>query len=282
MGVEGIATTGVEGVGKNGVEGVTTMTEWNMPASTLFTKAIGELDATATTIMTVAGVGTTVDMVPPTSVLTTEGTSKGARWETAALITASQAAVLLVETGAVVDFATAENTDMLNVTGTWETTVPAIDLKSISGPQAVTVELVETCQSTAPAQDPRPEQVVVASGLETVATMMPANTQAILLRLPVVNGWARDARMVEGIFQIMEGMEPPWITLNVMEVAAVRYPDVDRETLRLIIMTVMMSQRRCVVRLTRAELRLGPRTDHEGNAFIELDLDFADRYSTSH
>jgi len=88
--------------------------------------------------------------------------------------------------------------------------------------------------------------------------------------------------MVEGIFQIMESMEPPWITLNVLEVAAIRFPDVDRETLRLTIMTVMMSQRRCVVRLTRAGLRLGSRTDREGNPYIELDLDFADRYSTSH
>jgi len=69
--------------------------------------------------------------------------------------------------------------------------------------------------------------------------------------------------MVEGIFQIMESMEPSWITLNVLEIAAVRFPDVDRETLRLTIMTVMMSQRRCVVRLTRAGLRLGPRTDRE-------------------
>jgi len=100
--------------------------------------------------------------------------------------------------------------------------------------------------------------------------------------LPKLRRWARDARMVEGIFQIMGGMEPPLITLDVMEVAAVRYPDVDRETLRFIIMTVLMSQRRCVVHLTRARLRLGPRTDREGNAFVELDLDFADRYSSSH
>jgi len=98
----------------------------------------------------------------------------------------------------------------------------------------------------------------------------------------VIDGWARDARMVEAIFQVMEGLEPSWVTLDVMEVVAVRYPDVDRETLRLVIMTVMMSQRRCVVRLTRAGLRLGPRTDPEGNAFVELDLDFAERYSTSH
>jgi len=115
-----------------------------------------------------------------------------------------------------------------------------------------------------------------------VVAPLTANTQWRQMRQPVVDGWARDARMVEGIFQIMKNMEPTWITLNVLEVAAVRFPDVDRETLRLTIMTVMMSQRRCVVRLTHAGLRLGPRTDREGNAYIELDLDFPDRYSMSH
>jgi len=96
------------------------------------------------------------------------------------------------------------------------------------------------------------------------------------------DGWARDARMFEGIFQIMEGMEPPWITNNVLEAAVVRFPAVEREILRLTIMTMMMTQRRCVVRLTRAGLRLGPRIDREGSSFLELDLDYADRYSTSH
>jgi len=109
-----------------------------------------------------------------------------------------------------------------------------------------------------------------------------ADTQGRQMRQPVVDGWVRDARILEGIFQIMESMEPPWITLNVLEVAAVRFSDVDRETLHLTIMTVMMAQRRCVVRLMRAGLRLGPRTEREENAYVELDLDFADRYSTSH
>jgi len=88
--------------------------------------------------------------------------------------------------------------------------------------------------------------------------------------------------MVEGLFQIMEGIEPPWITVNVLEAAAVRFPNVDRESLRLTIMTMMMTQRRCLVRLRRAGLRRRPRIDRDGNSFIELDLDYADRYSTSH
>jgi len=77
------------------------------------------------------------------------------------------------------------------------------------------------------------------------------------------DGWGRDAHMVEGLFQIIEGMEPPWITLNVLEAAALRFPMVDREILRLTIMTVMMTQRRVVVRLTRARLRFGPCVDRE-------------------
>jgi len=94
--------------------------------------------------------------------------------------------------------------------------------------------------------------------------------------------WARDAEVVEGIFRIMEGMEPPWVTIEVLEAAKVQFPTVNRETLQRTIMTVMMTQRRCVVRLTRAGLRRGPRTDRDGNSFVELDLDFADRYSMSH
>jgi len=80
----------------------------------------------------------------------------------------------------------------------------------------------------------------------------------------------------------MEGIEPPWVTIEVLEAARVRFPTVDRETLQRTIMTVMMTQRRCIVRLTRAGLRRGPRTDRDGNSFVELDLDFADRYSMSH
>jgi len=65
-----------------------------------------------------------------------------------------------------------------------------------------------------------------------------------------VEGWGRDALMMEGIFRIIEGMEPPWITLNVLDAAALQFLIVDRERLRHTIMTILMSQRRCVVRLT--------------------------------
>jgi len=114
-------------------------------------------------------------------------------------------------------------------------------------------------------------------------TEVVAPTVEAAIRAPLATeAWARDAQIVEVIFQLMEGMEPPWITLNIMDAAALRFPAVDREILRLTIMTMMLTQRRCVVRLTRAGVRLGPRTDREGNSFIELDLDYAERYSTSH
>jgi len=117
-----------------------------------------------------------------------------------------------------------------------------------------------------------------------IGSTVPVNVALpnVMARPLTVEGWGRDALMVEGIFCIIEGMEPPWITLNVLDAAALQFPIVDREILRHTIMTILMSQRRCVVRQTRAGLRLGPRTDREGNAFVELDLDYADRYSNFH
>jgi len=152
----------------------------------------------------------------------------------------------------------------------------------VAGPTIITGGGVDGSEAVLVARQSSSATVVVAAEAEMIIASSTADIQGRQIRQPVVDGWARNARMVEGIFQIMENMEPPYITLNVLEVAAVRFPDVDRETLRLTIMTVMMSQHRCVVRFTRAGLRLGPRTDREGNAYIELDLDFADRYSTSH
>jgi len=152
----------------------------------------------------------------------------------------------------------------------------------VVGPPIVTGMVSNLSEAVLVARQSSSATVVVASEVKTGIAPLTADTQGRQMRQPVVDGWARDARMVEGIFQIMESLEPPWITLNLLEVAAVRFPDVDRETLRLTIMTVMMAQRQCVVRLTRAGLRLGPCTDREGNAYVELDLDFADRYSKSH
>jgi len=108
------------------------------------------------------------------------------------------------------------------------------------------------------------------------------NVAVNTVRPLAIEGWGRDAMLVEGIFRIIENMEPPWITINVLENAVVQFPNVEREMLRHTIMTILVSQRRCVVRLTRAGLRLGPRVDREGSAFVELDLDYADRYSNSH
>jgi len=125
-----------------------------------------------------------------------------------------------------------------------------------------------------------PPSVVLATG--QVAARGNIAVPAVTAQPLAVERWGRDALMVEGIFRIIESMEPPWITLNVLEAAALQFPTVNREVLRHTIMTILLSQRRCVVRLPRAGLRLGPRTDREGNAFVELDLDYANRYSNSH
>jgi len=49
----------------------------------------------------------------------------------------------------------------------------------------------------------------MVSRVGTSATTTAVGPQDVLLRPVVIDGWARDARMVEEIFQIMEGMEPP-------------------------------------------------------------------------
>jgi len=145
-----------------------------------------------------------------------------------------------------------------------------------------TVEPIEMCRIVTTSQNLAQRDVAAAAGMTAVAPTVPTDGQANMMRPYVADGWTRDAHMVEGIFQIIEGMEPPWVTMNVLDTAVVRFPNIDPETLRLAIMTVMITQRRCVVRLTRAGLRLGPRTDRDGNAFVELDLDYADRYIMSH
>jgi len=139
-----------------------------------------------------------------------------------------------------------------------------------------TIVTTVACQSRTP--------MILSSNVESDAVVMGGNvgTTVNVAGPMAVESWGRDAMMVEGIFRIIEGMEPPWVTLSVLENAVIQFPNVNRDLLRHTIMTVLMSQRRCVVRLTRAGLRLGPRTDREWNAFVELDLDYADRYSNLH
>jgi len=161
--------------------------------------------------------------------------------------------------------------------------IPLTDLATVPSGVSSGVDLPITADTTVTAvigslaDEIRVADVNIGSLLQATASV---STAAI--RPLVGEGWRRDAHMVEGIFRIVEEMEPPWITVDVLEATVIQFPSVDRETLRLVIMTVMMTQRRCVVRLTRAGLRRGPRVDREGNAFVELDLDYADCYSYSH
>jgi len=145
-----------------------------------------------------------------------------------------------------------------------------------------TTSIDSTTTTAAACQEQIPIDPSLTVATDAVVAEGSVNATVNIMRPLAVEVWGRGTMMVEGIFRIIEGMEPPWITLNVLEIAAVQFPTVDCEVLRHTIMTILMSQRRCVVRLTRAGLRRGPRTDGEGNAFVELDLDYADRYSNSH
>jgi len=70
-------------------------------------------------------------------------------------------------------------------------------------------------QALAPLSVVLPSEILVANEIA-----VPADVARPL----AVEGWGRDASMVEGIFHIIEGLEPPWVTLNVLEVAALQFP----------------------------------------------------------
>jgi len=272
-GVGDVETTGLGDVGTTGVGGVGATDAEMSDAGTL----CGEV-----TEGTTVDAAETISQIPSASMVSNEvGSVKDGRARSVRL-DMPQASGLSLDTILPVCSGSMGRDNMDTVADTHGTSAPILVRGDTPVSQAVSVGHGEAARTTSECLRLSSGPVVTMSSLGMPAVTTEAEPRNVPPRPVAVDGWARDARMVEAIFQVMEGLEPPWVTLDVMEVMAVRYPEVDRETLRLVIMTVMMAQRRCVVRLTRAGLRLGPRTDREGNAFVELDLDFADRYSTSH
>jgi len=108
-------------------------------------------------------------------------------------------------------------------------TATDIALREVVYQRATTGEPILVPQPVTTFRNPVPLEDVVASGSATVTPTVSTDVQANLIRPYVAHGWMRDAHMVEAIFQIIEGMEPPWITLNVLEVAVERLPHVDPE-----------------------------------------------------
>jgi len=162
------------------------------------------------------------------------------------------------------------------------TEMPEACIPATNADYRVVARTDSTIVSTVASQGQMPMTLRPNVGSDAVAIGVNVETTVNVAGPLAVESWGRNARMVEGIFRIIEGMEPPWVTLSVLDIAVIQFPNVNRDLLRHTIMTVLMSQRDCVVRLTRAELRLGPRMDREGNAFVELDLDYSDRYNNSH
>jgi len=74
--------------------------------------------------------------------------------------------------------------------------------------------------------------MVPRSSAESNAVVMGGNVEATVnVAGPLaVEGWGRDAMMVEGIFRIIESMEPPWVTLSVLENVAIQFPNVNRDS----------------------------------------------------
>jgi len=74
------------------------------------------------------------------------------------------------------------------------------------------------------------EQALATRGVAVSSDLFVAkeiDVSTDVMRPLAVEGWGRDALMVEGIFRIIENMEPPWITLNALETAALQFPGPD-------------------------------------------------------
>jgi len=107
-------------------------------------------------------------------------------------------------------------------TETCRMTVANADFETSDGTPGATGETGEASLSVIPAVVSLTGRNATVLRDEVTTLLAPVLAPTVPGRHTAIDGWARDARMVEGIFKIMESMEPPWVTLNVLEVAVAR------------------------------------------------------------
>jgi len=115
-----------------------------------------------------------------------------------------------------------------------------------------------------------------------MTTAIGDNARDVATDQPTINAWGRHGYIIAEIYKIIGSMEPPWGSQCVFEAAVRRFPDVDASALQMTVLVVLMTQRQCIRDLTLAGARRGPRRDENGQIFMELDLEYAHRYSDSY
>jgi len=68
----------------------------------------------------------------------------------------------------------------------------------------------------------------------------------------LVDEWGRDTRVINEICELLESMTRPWSAYRAFKAASAQFPNIDRAALRLVVMAVLMGQRRCVNCITTA------------------------------
>jgi len=90
-------------------------------------------------------------------------------------------------------------------------------------------------------------EAIVLVGRNTV-DLGPEPVPVIVL----VDEWGRDTCVINEVCELLESMPRPWSAYRAFEAASAQFPNIDRAALRLVVMAVLMGQRRCVNRITAA------------------------------
>jgi len=68
----------------------------------------------------------------------------------------------------------------------------------------------------------------------------------------LVDEWGRDTCIINEVCELLESMPRLWSAYRAFEAASAQFPNIDRAALRLVVMAVLMGQRRCVNCVTTA------------------------------
>jgi len=144
----------------------------------------------------------------------------------------------------------------------------------------VPVQLLPTTSARALANN-RTGAEEVENILQTTTTGSTTNVVTAHATRPI-NIWGQHGKVVAEVYKVLASMEPPWGSLCVCEEMTRRFPEIEPTALQMTVLAVLMTQRQCVRDLTLAGARRGPRRDENGQIFMELDLEYAHRYSDSY
>jgi len=95
------------------------------------------------------------------------------------------------------------------------------------------------------------EYLPTMEGVSTASSASFATSEPIRI-VVVIDEFGRDTCIVDEVCQMIKDMPRPWSAYRVFEAATARFPNIDRATLRMTVLAVLMGQRRCAIKMTTA------------------------------